>query len=62
MRTEEDIEDMRSFIAFFDDRVFMNKDYRQGILDAFEFVLNDACFTRLRTIRNKFKGEDLRKI
>lgn len=42
MKTEKEIEEMYSFIGFFNDGSFMNPDYRRGIMDALSFVLYDG--------------------
>lgn len=39
MKTREEIEEMYSFIGYFNDGLFMNQDYRKGIQDALSFVL-----------------------
>ena len=39
MKKEKEIEEMLSFIGYFNDGLFMNQDYRRGIQDALSFVL-----------------------
>jgi hypothetical protein len=41
MKTKEEIEDMRSFIGYFNDGQFMNQDYRWGLIAALDWVLYD---------------------
>ena len=38
MKTKKEIDEMYSFIGFFNDGKFMNQDYRNGILVALSFV------------------------
>ena len=42
MKSQEEINDMRRFIDYFNDGRFMDQQYRKGILDALEFVLYDT--------------------
>ena len=39
MKTEKEVEEMYSFIGYFNDGKFMNQDYRNGIMNALSFVL-----------------------
>ena len=39
MKSEKEIQEMYSFIGFFNDGRFMNQDYREGLLTALSFVL-----------------------
>lgn len=55
MKDKEKIMEMYRFIAFFNDRRFMNQDYREGILEALAFVLYDNQKGSLETIFDEFK-------
>ena len=39
MKTEQEIKDMDSFIAYFNDDKFLNPMFRRGVREAFSFVL-----------------------
>jgi hypothetical protein len=52
MKTKDEIESLYNFIGYFNDGLFMNQDYRQGIIDGLSFVLYDG--ESLQRIMNKF--------
>jgi hypothetical protein len=54
MRTQKEVEEMYSFIGFFNDGSFMDAKYRQGILHALSFVLYERNITTLQTIKEHF--------
>lgn len=53
MKNQKEIEEMYTFIGFFNDGHFMNQEYRRGIQDALTFVLYDT--SHLQNIKDKLK-------
>ena len=43
MKDKKKVEEMYSFIGFFNNGEFMDCKYRKGIMDALAFVLYDRC-------------------
>lgn len=58
MKTKKQIEEMESFIGYFNDGRFMNQDYRNGIKDALYFVTCDTDGDQLSMIRKAFLPKD----
>ncbi len=54
MKSEEEIKELYDLIGWFNDGVFMDQKYREGVMNALVFVLHPG--SRLETIRNKFRG------
>ncbi len=56
IKSRKEIEDMYSFIGFFNDGQFMNQEYRKGIQHALSFVL----FTggQLENLKNKLNNQN----
>ncbi len=59
MKSKKEIDEMYSFIGFFNDGRFMNQDYRRGIMDALYFVR--GFDKTLEKIKNHFKGDEKSK-
>ena len=53
MRSEKEIDEMYSFIGYFNDGLFMNKDYRKGLLDGLAFA--KGFDEKLTKIKNDLK-------
>ena len=51
MKSQKEIEEMYDFIGFFNDGLFMNQGYRNGVMDSLAFVLYGK--TRLDVLKEK---------
>jgi hypothetical protein len=58
-KTREQIEEMYSFIGWFNDGRFMNSDYREGIMNALSFVLFSG--SKLENLKSSLTTELVRK-
>lgn len=52
MKTKEDVEKMYNFFGYFNDNQFIKQEYRQGVMDALSYVLND--YSKLDEFKKKF--------
>lgn len=53
MKDKAEIEELYSFIGYFNDGCFMNQDYRRGIMDALSYVLYNG--EKLQRAMKQFK-------